>query len=172
MQQVRVVVNLSSVPLLRHLRQLLIQGAEVWLLADQGAHHLLALLVAVELEHHRALRAARLMPRLRCAHRELERCVAQLVPPAPHARQRRERPLLQGAIRIGPVGGVLLLNVEPARREAHLAVRHGRSQHPWRVQDPALARAQHRPKASDARPEQHAIKRLWEERARGGQSCR
>ena len=121
MQQVLVVVNLSSVPLLRHLRPLLIQGAEVWLLADKDTHHLLAILAALEFEHPRILRAARLL-RLRCAKRELERCVAQLVPPAPHARQRRERPF---ATRIGPVGGVLLLNVEPARRDAHLAVQQG-----------------------------------------------
>ena len=119
MEEVRVVVDLSLVPLLGHLLQAHIWRDQLRPLRKQCLHHTLTIIVRVEVEQHRRLRTG--PPILLCSsHNQFQCDVAHLVSPAFDAHHGRERPLFEQAIRIGSPCGCRLLDVEPALRDAHL----------------------------------------------------
>ena len=118
MEEVRVVVDLSLVPLLGHLLQALVWRDQLRPLRKQRLHYTLTIIVRVEAEQHRRLRAG--PPILLCSQNQFQCDVAHLVSPAFDAHHGRERPLFEQAIRIGSPCGCRLLDVEPALRDAHL----------------------------------------------------
>lgn len=119
MEEVRVVVDLSLVPLLGHLLQALVWRDQLRPLRKQCLHHTLTIIVRVEVEQHRRLRTG--PPILLCSsHNQFQCDVAHLVSPAFDAHHGRERPLFEQAIRIGSPCRCRLLDVEPALCDAHL----------------------------------------------------